>query len=156
MHAFKPFSLQFHGGKGCSMVVVIMAVTVVLVVALVAILPVVIVMSSVAAAVEFIVNGMVAPIRVIPFPAMKALKPPWFTDNPDMARAQIVILTADKADVFVTVPGVIIRIHPHRYHGCGRFHGHAAIGPDHAPGHQCRGRETANTQRYLIRAIHNP
>src|SRR5579862_5879591 len=112
------------GAEGCSMpVVVIVTVTVVLVVALIAIPVVVIVMSAVA--VTIIVNGMVVPIRVIPFPAMKALKPPWFTNNPDLARSQIVILTADNADVFVTVPDVIIRIHSHRHHGRGRFHGHA-------------------------------
>jgi hypothetical protein len=106
-------------------------------------------------AVMFIVNGMSVPIRMIPFPAVKAPKPPWFTNNPDMARSQIVILTADDADVFVTVPDVIIRIHSHRHHGRGRFHGHTAIRSYNAAGYQCRGRQTANTQLYFIRAIHS-
>jgi len=114
------------------LVVVVMAVTVVLVVALVAIPVVVIVMSTVSVTVTVIVNGMVVPIRMIPFPAMKALKPPWFTTEPDIAWPQIEIHPAHQAHIFVTVPSVIIRIHSHRHHGRGRFHDHAAIGPNHA------------------------
>jgi hypothetical protein len=112
------------------LIVVIVTVTVAL--TLVAIPVVVIVMSTVVVTVTVIVNGMVAPICVVPFPAMKALKPPWFTTEPDIAWPQIEIDTAHHAHIFVTVPDVIIRIHSHRHHGRGRFHDHAAIGPNHA------------------------
>lgn len=112
------------------LIVVIVTVTVAL--TLVTIPAVVIVMSTVVVTVTVIVNGMIVPVWMIPFPAMKALKPPWFTTEPDIAWPQIEINTAHQAHIFVTVPDVIIRIHTHRHHRRGRFHGHAAIGPNHA------------------------
>jgi hypothetical protein len=97
------------------------------------------------AAVVFILNGVGVPIRMISFPIMKTCHAKGFATQPDMAWSQIVILTANDADVLIAVPVVIVRIHPHCHHGRGCFHGHAAIGPDHAAGHQCRGRQTCQT-----------
>ncbi len=90
-------------------------------------------MSLGIAAVTVIVNGMVVPIWMIPFPTMKALKPPWFTTEPDIAWPQIEIHTAHQAHIFVTVPDVIVRnLHHRHWWRSGRFNDHAAIGPNHA------------------------
>jgi len=95
----------------------------------------------VAPAIIYIVSGVGVPIRVDPFPIMKTRHAEGFTTNPDVVRPQIVVHTADDADVFVTVPDVIIRIHVHRYHRRRRFHGNAAIRADHAAGNQGRDRQ---------------
>jgi hypothetical protein len=42
---------------------------------------------------------------------METLQPEWFTEQPDIARSQIVILVTNETDVFVTIPGVTVRNH---------------------------------------------
>ena len=105
-------------------------------------------------AVTFIVNSMSPPIRMAAFPSLEALDTPRLTTQPDIARSEIEIGATHNADVFVAVPIVIVRIHPHCHHGRGRHHRHATVRADHATGHQCRGRQTTNTQRYFINAFH--
>jgi len=91
-------------------------------------------MSLGVAAVMFVGDGMGMPIRMNSFPVMKALKPPWFTTEPDIAWPQIEIHTAHQAHIFVTVPDVIVRNRHHHRHRwrSRRFNDHATIGPNHA------------------------
>src|SRR5271170_3327627 len=56
-----------------------------------------------------IANRVGPPIGMASFPSVKTIHPEWVADQPDTARSQIVILGADKADVFVTIPDIIIR-----------------------------------------------
>jgi hypothetical protein len=48
---------------------------------------------------------------------METIQPERFAEQPDIARPQIIILVANEADVFVSIPGVAVRNH-HR----GDFH----------------------------------
>ena len=73
-----------------------------------------------------IANGVVPPIRMASFPAMETLQPERFTEQPDIARSQIVILVAHETDVFVTIPGVTVR-----NHGRGGIDGGGRCGIDH-------------------------
>jgi len=132
-----------------------MVVTVVVTVVPVAI-PVVVV-STVVVAVTFIVNGMVVPIRMNPFPVMEARQAEGFTNDPDIARSQIVIATANDTHILVAIPNVIIRSrHLHRYRGWRRrFNHHATIRPNDAAGHQGQGRQAAKARNNFISMNHN-
>src|ERR1035441_5870218 len=61
--------------------------------------------------VTVVADGVVQPIGMAPFPSMEAVQPERFTEEPDVAGSQIVILVANEADVFVAVPGVAVRDH---------------------------------------------
>ncbi len=61
--------------------------------------------------VTVIASGVVPPILMAAFPAMKTLQPDGVTEQPDIARSQIVILVANETDVFVTIPDVTVRNH---------------------------------------------
>ena len=61
--------------------------------------------------VTVIASGMIPPIRMAAFPAMKALQPDGVAEQPDIAGTQIVILVTHKTDVFVTIPYVTVRNH---------------------------------------------
>jgi len=39
---------------------------------------------------------------------METLQSEWFTNQPDIARTQIIILVTDQTDVLVTIPHVIV------------------------------------------------
>jgi hypothetical protein len=56
-----------------------------------------------------IAGGVASPIGMPSFPSMKAVYSEWVGDNPNVSRTQIEILIADKADVFITIPNVIVR-----------------------------------------------
>ena len=66
-----------------------------------------------------IANGVVPPINMFSFPAMETLLTEGFTEQPDMAGPQIVILVTNQADVFVAIPGITVRnhyrVHFHRW-----------------------------------------
>jgi len=109
------------------------------------------IMSMAVVPVTVIANGMGMPVRMVSFPSVKAIQSPGFTTQPDIARPQIEIDTAHKADVFVTVPDVIVR-NPcvNRNHGrrCrSRDHQGPEINPsirlNDAAGYQnqCQGRD---------------
>jgi hypothetical protein len=90
-------------------------------------------MSMAVVSVTIIANGVFPPISMFSFPSMKALKPPRFTTQPDMARPQIEIDTTDQTDVFVTVPDVIVRnLNYHRlwfyHHGRWSRHNYGCKG----------------------------
>ena len=55
-----------------------------------------------------IANGVVAPVRMDSFPVVKACHTNRIKRQPDIAHSQIKILSADNADIFVTVPDVSI------------------------------------------------
>src|ERR1039458_9139156 len=65
--------------------------------------------------VTVIADSVVPPAGMAPFPSMEAVQPERFAEQPDVAGSQIVILVANKTDVFVAVPGVAVRNH-HRSH----------------------------------------
>ena len=69
------------------------------------------IMSMAIVSVTIIANSVVPPIGMASFPSMKALKPEWFTDQPDIAGSQIEILVANETDVFVTIPDVTVGNH---------------------------------------------
>ena len=74
--------------------------------------------------VTVIANGMDPPIRMASFPSMETVQPEGFTEQPDIAGSQIVILVAQETDVFVTVPDVTVRNHYRgHFHRC-RSHNH--------------------------------
>jgi hypothetical protein len=91
------------------------------------ILPVVpwLIMSMAIGSVIVVANDVNPPIWMTLLPSMKAFEPDWITDQPDIARSQIVILVTHETDVFVTVPVVIIRNHRHFYHR--RSHNHSGF-----------------------------
>jgi len=59
-------------------------------------------------AVEFIVNGVAAPIRMDSFPVMKTRQARRIQDEPDAVGAQIIILSAHNTHIFITVPDITI------------------------------------------------
>jgi hypothetical protein len=66
-----------------------------------------------------IANGVVPPIRMIPFPSMEKHQPVWRKVHPDIARSQIEIHATNETDVFKTIPDVSVRNHYWRiYHRC--------------------------------------
>jgi hypothetical protein len=67
------------------------------------------------AAINFIVSGVSAPIGMDFFPVMKASQSNRVANDPDVARSQIIVLTADDADKFDTVPNIIIGIYLRSY-----------------------------------------
>ena len=74
------------------------------------------VMSMAVGSVTIIANGVGLPVSMLSFPSMETLQPEWFTDQPDIAGAQIEILATHETDIFDTIPGVIVRNH-YRFHG---------------------------------------
>src|ERR1700733_5245162 len=79
--------------------------------------------------VEFIANGVGAPIRMSFFPVMKACHANGIEWQPDITGAQIIVLAADNTYKFDTVPDITVRNrrlhrycrrrrHLHRYYGC--------------------------------------
>ena len=121
--------------------------TVIVVMMIVAVMTRIMVVARVGGPVMLIGNGMGVPIRMHPFPIMKTRHTEGLTTNPDMVWSQIVILTAGDADIFVTVPDVIIRIHLHRDRRRRRFHSDAAIGTYRATGKPSRDRETGQPRQ---------
>jgi hypothetical protein len=73
-----------------------------------------------------IANGVVPPIGMASFPSMETIQPEGFTEQPDIAGSQIVILVADEADVLVTIPDVAVGDHygSRLYIDRGRGHNH--------------------------------
>jgi len=72
-------------------------------------------MSIPVGSIMVVANGVVPPISMASFPSVKTLQPEWFTEHPDIARSQIVILVTNEADIFVTIPGVAVRNHYGRH-----------------------------------------
>lgn len=56
-----------------------------------------------------VVDGMSAPIRVDHLPALETMESHRIANDPDIAGSQIIILVAHHTDVFVAVPGVVVR-----------------------------------------------
>ena len=72
--------------------------------------------------VMIVAHGVAPPIRMNAYPRMKVTQPDRVTDQPDIARSQIVILVTHDTDVFVTIPIVIVRDHRHFHHRWGHNH----------------------------------
>jgi hypothetical protein len=106
-------------------------------------------MSARISPVLLIANGMGSPIGMASFPAMKTLEPDWIGNEPDMIRSQIVVLIANDADVFVSIPDVVVRngcLHRHRRRRFDRHpntHPHASVWPHDAAGHDEQGQSSA-------------
>lgn len=54
-------------------------------------------------------GDMAAPVWMTPFPAVETLQPEWFALQPDIARAEIIILVTHEANIFIAIPNVVIR-----------------------------------------------
>ena len=52
---------------------------------------------------------VIAPVRMVSFPIVEMMQPRFIHRNPNVAGAQIIILAADHAHVFVAIPDIIIR-----------------------------------------------
>jgi hypothetical protein len=65
--------------------------------------------------ITIIADGMAMPIRMASDPDMKTVNSEGIGMNPDITRAQIIILIADHADILITVPDIIVR----HFHHCG-------------------------------------
>lgn len=105
------------------------------------------VMSVSIAAVEFIADGMVAPVGMNPFPVVETRRAVNIQSQPDVVGSQIVILAAHNADIFDPVPDISIRnTYFHRYcRWCWcwhDYHGGWNLHRDHRPGQQWQDRET--------------
>ena len=62
-----------------------------------------------------VTNGMAAPIGMAVFPAVETIDAEGIADQPDIAGSEIEILVTHEADVFVTIPDVIVRNGHHRW-----------------------------------------
>ena len=58
-----------------------------------------------------IADGMAPPIRMASDPHVETIQANRIAGQPYITRPQIIILVADKTNVFVTVPYVIVRYH---------------------------------------------
>ncbi len=76
--------------------------------------------------ITIIARDVSAPIRMPTDPDVNVTQPHRVTDEPDISRAQIIILVTHEADVFITVPVIII--------GDGR-HLHRRWSDHHADAH---------------------
>ena len=56
-----------------------------------------------------IADEMVMPIRMTSDPDMETIQADRVANQPDITRAQIIILIADQTNVFITIPYVIVR-----------------------------------------------
>ena len=90
-------------------------------------------MSMAVVPVMIVAHSMGPPIRMSAYPHMNVTQPDWVTDQPDIARTQIVILVTHETDVFVTIPIVIVRDnrHFHRRRGHNHPDTHPPIRLDH-------------------------
>ena len=98
-----------------------------------------------------VVNEVRPPVRMSADPDVEMIDPDRVADQPDVAGAEVKILIAHDADVFITVPYIIIGNHTHIHNDSRRrrwwfrldhdrrwrchhdgFKGHAAIGLHHA------------------------
>ena len=113
------------------------------------------IMSVAVVPVMIIANSVFPPVSMVPFPSVEAFQPPRFTTQPDIARPQIEIGSAYQADVFVTVPVIIVGNFIHHHDRRRRVHNHSCpethppIRLNNAPGneHQYQSREAGNPQR---------
>lgn len=71
-------------------------------------------MRMVNVSVFYVVRRMRPPIRMASFPGMETFQPRRVANDPHVAGPQIIILVAHDADIFVTVPNVIVRDHHDR------------------------------------------
>lgn len=98
--------------------------------------------------VKVVAYGMIAPVGMNFFPVMPARQSVGIQTQPDIAGTQIIILAADNADIFDTIPDVSIRnryVHCYCWwrwcrdlnchHGCRNLHHYRW------PGHQWQSRE---------------
>ena len=120
------------------------------------------IMSVAIRAVMVIANGVAPPIRMPAYPAMKTSQPDGIADYPDVAGPQVVILVANDADIFVTVPNVIIgniywsRRGCHDHRGWSRddegLEENPAIGFDYTTGEErdSSSRHHEDGQRYIF------
>jgi hypothetical protein len=58
-----------------------------------------------------VADGVVPPVRMAAFPAMKTLQPEGVAEEPEIAGPEIVTLIPHEPDIFVTIPDVIVRNH---------------------------------------------
>ena len=105
------------------------------------------VMSVSVVAIEFVADGMVAPVGMTPFPIVEARRAASIQGQPDVVGSQIIILATNNADKFDAVPDISIRNADfHRngrsgncYHGCRQLDFHRRsrnLHRDYRPGHQ--------------------
>jgi hypothetical protein len=80
-----------------------------------------------------VMRGMGAPGRIRLFPSLETMHTGWVHHHPDVAGSQIIILAPDHADVFTSVPHIVVWSGCHRHrrrrnHYLGRSH-HNRLSP---------------------------
>ena len=73
-------------------------------------------MSIVIGPESIIMSGVLAPIRMAPFPTVETIQSEWVGNQPHVAGSQIKILVANETDVFNAVPSILIRNHHRSFH----------------------------------------